>query len=109
MKRKLLFALPILLLFAAVQARAQCTYTSVSATITDPNGVPYGLANVTADLAPSPPGGALCTGGISFPGHIGPIQTSSNGSFTMLLPANGSITPSGTQWQFTVSQSPGVA
>lgn len=111
MKRALLkiaIAVFSLVAFPAL-AFAQCSYTQVTATITDPNGVPYAFANVSADLVPSPPGGALCTGNVAFPGHQGPIQTSANGTFTMLVPANGSITPSGTRWQFTIGQTPGVA
>ena len=104
MARKLLLALPILILFAAAGAHAQCTYTSVSATITDANTVPYSFANVTADLVPAPPGGATCSDGSSFNGHIGPIQTSSAGAFTMLLPANGTITPGSTQWKLTIQE-----
>lgn len=98
-----------LILCASVPAIAQCTYTSVTATISDPNGVPYSFANISADLVPSPPGGPLCTGNISFPGHQGPIQTTSAGTFTMLVPANAAIIPSGTTWKFTVGMSPGVA
>lgn len=97
-----------LILCASLPAIAQCSYTTVSATVSDPNGVPYSFANVSADLVPSPPGGAVCTGNISFPGHMGPIQSDSNGTFTMLVPANAAITPSGTQWKFSVNISPAV-
>ena len=66
--------------------------------------MPYSFANVTADLVPAPPGGATCSDGSSFNGHIGPIQTSSAGAFTMLLPANGTITPGSTQWKLTIQE-----
>jgi hypothetical protein len=102
--RKIIFALPILIFLAAASVRAQCTYTTVSGTIVDANGVPYSGANISADLVPSPPGSPTCTGGVVFAGHVGPIQANASGAFTMILPANGSITPSGTQWQFTVAE-----
>lgn len=101
--------LAVLMFGPVMPARAQCSYTQVSATVADPSGIPYGFANVSADLVPSPPGGALCTGNVAFPGHQGPIQANASGFFTMLVPSNGSITPSGTKWQFTIGLSPGVA
>jgi hypothetical protein len=95
MKWPLLGAI-FLFLCGAPVSLAQCNYTSVSATI-----------NVTADLVPSPPGNPIC-GGQPFSGHLGPAQTNSSGAFTMLVPPNASITPSSTQWKFTVSITPGV-
>lgn len=89
---------------AAPRAGAQCTYSTVSGTITDANTVPYSFANVSADLTPNPPGSPVCTGGGTFAGHVGPIQTNSAGTFTMLLPTNATITPSSTQWQFTIQE-----
>jgi hypothetical protein len=107
MKKQLLTLLLLVCAFPLL-AGAQCTYTSVTATITDSNSLPYSNANVSADLTPNPPGSPTCTGGNTFAGHIGPIQTDVNGTFTMLLPANASITPSGTQWKFSVNISPGI-
>lgn len=94
-------------IFCSPAALAQCNYTTVSATITDPNGVSYSSAQISADLVPAPPGNPIC-GGIAFSGHIGPITASSTGAFSMQVPPNESITPSSTQWKFTVLMAPGV-
>jgi hypothetical protein len=107
-----------LLLPASLRAQT----TTVSGTVTDPNGVPYGAgAAITANCQ----GGcstvtitsqAQCAAGgfgsapcnVPFPGTVGPTQLSSTGSFSVTLYSNTSINPGGSQWQFTVNISPGV-
>ena len=107
MKKYFIFAaLALAAIAAAPPARAACAYTTVTGTITDPNGVPYSFANISADLQPAA-GGPICSGD-PFSGHI-PGQADANGTFSMSIPPNASITPSSTHWQFTVSISPGVA
>ena len=106
MKKLIAFSILIFALFVP-RAGAQCAYTTVSGTVKDASGVPYSFANVAADLVPSPPGTPLCSGQ-PFSGHI-VTQANSAGTFSFLVPPNGSITPGSSQWQFTVSITPGVA
>lgn len=95
---------------AAPRAGAQST-TVVSATVTDPNSIPYALGTVKAQLTPSVGSPCVMKGGNCVPiqGTIGPSPMSPAGSFVMNLYPNASITPSGTQWLFTVCISPGGA
>lgn len=119
---KRLFAVALLLsAIAAVPARAQ--YTTVSGTVTDPEGIPYTGATIKAQL--STPGATLTindaakcksAGQGSAPCHV-PIQGTypgptldSTGSFTMILPDNSDILPASpaSQYLFTLVLSPGV-
>jgi hypothetical protein len=83
--------------------------TTVTATIVDPNGIPWAGATVQATLLPNgvtprlpPP----CNGQNASPCFVGAYlvgSVSSLGTFSMNLPDNGVLLPSGTTWQFTVS------
>jgi hypothetical protein len=83
--------------------------TTVTATIVDPNGIPWAGATVQATLLPNgvtprlpPP----CNGQNASPCFVGAYLTggvSSLGTFSMNLPDNGVLLPGGTTWQFTVS------
>jgi hypothetical protein len=108
MIRKMKYFFLSLFILWGLPALAQCTFSTVSGTVTDPSGIPYVNGSVTLNLAPNPPGNILC-GGQSVQGHIGPVQLDSTGSFAFQVPENTAITPSGTQWTFTVAESPGVA
>jgi hypothetical protein len=104
------FLLLCLLLCCSVPSRAQ-TPTSVTGTITDPNGLPYSGASVTAQLVPG--GVSPTVNGAQINGFNGPVLANDNGRFSMDLFCNTAgggcsvISPSGTQWQFTVCE-PGV-
>lgn len=123
MKKAILAA--CLLLGAALPAAGQIT--SVSATITDPGGIPYAQATVKAQLVLAGAGvtgqptvqvnsAQLCRNSgfgsapcqVPFIGTVGPITLDANGSFTMNLQDNTLVTPAATQWQFSVTISPGV-
>jgi len=102
--------------------------TQVSGTVTDPSGIPYANATIKAQLVLA--GGAAVTGQptvtnssaascaqagfgsapcqVPFQGTVGPLGLSSSGTYTINLQTSGSITPSGTQWLFTVT-TPGNA
>lgn len=95
--------------------------TSVSGTVTDPNGVPYaggtvvmncvgGCSTVTitsqAQCTAAGAGSAPCN--LPFPGTVGPARLDATGSFTITLYSNTSINPGGSQWAFTVGLSPGI-
>jgi hypothetical protein len=92
--------------------QAQCSsYTQVTGTVTDPNGVPWSTGTVTATLSPTS-ASPTCTNGsgvpVPFSAQIGPTPLGSDGSFSLSLPPNSIITPGSTQWAFTFNIS-GVA
>lgn len=101
--------LKILIIIATAFFTAQLAVaqkTTVTATITDPNGVPYANGSVTAQLAPAGVSNPT-VGGAAIGGNVGPAATDANGRFSMDLFSNTSISPGGTQWQFTICN-PGV-
>lgn len=126
MNRPLKFGvLALLMLLDALPAAAQTTL--VTGTINDPRGIPYSFASVKAQLVSSTgplsgqptvtissnaqcasagQGSAPCQ--IPFPGTAGPITADVNGKFTLALQDNALVTPAATQWNFTVTESPGV-
>src|ERR1700690_1518120 len=93
-------------------ARGQCAnYTTVQATVQDPQGIPY-AGMVTAELFPTG-GSPTCTpqfGGTNLPftANIGPTPTDGNGHFSLALPTSANIQPGGTQWTLQVNVAPGV-
>lgn len=110
--RKLLLILGACFLFVP-PAEAQNS-TIVTATITDPNGLPYSSATVQAQLIPAgvtpripPP----CNGQSASPCFVSGFTSATadvTGSFSMNLASNAVLLPGGTQWQFTVSET-GIA
>ena len=102
---KKLFFLSILLLFGwARPAHAQ--FTQVTATVTDPNGIPYAAGTVSAVLTPGSSSGFTLSGN-PYSGRVGPAILDSTGSFTLNFGSNALITPASTQWQITVNSNPG--
>lgn len=107
--RAAVFAL-LVLSFLVPNGLAQ-TPTLVSGTITDPNGIPYSNAKVSATLVGIPPSQTATVLVNGNPTQIGGQQNAAadaNGSFTMNLFCNSAgggcsvISPAATQWQFTV-------
>ena len=105
--RRFLFSLLALAVLSA-PAAAQ-TPTVVSGTITDPSGIPYSFAKISAQLIPTTASPTIIVNGI--PTQIGGQQnatTDANGNFSMNLFCNTAgggcsvISPASTQWQFTV-------
>jgi hypothetical protein len=95
------------LMFVAIApaARAQCSsYTQVTGTVTDPSDVPWAGATLSVDLSTS--ASATCTGPgglqVPFSTHF-QTQLDPTGSFAIQLPPNSIVTPSGTQWTFSIS------
>jgi len=120
MKRLFLWSVASLLL-AVVPLSAQ--QTVVTATVKDPNGIPYaggtvqaslqisgGPATVTinnqAQCSAASAGTAPCQ--IPIPGNVGPTTLDSTGTFVMTLYSNTSITPASSKWLFTINISPGI-
>jgi len=114
----------ILFLALASCALAQ-NYTAVTATVTDPNGIPYAGAQLKAQLVLSSGGGGIgqptvtvssqaqCTAGgygtapcqVPFSGTVGPVTLDGGGNIPgggINLQTNSAVTPSGTQWLVTV-------
>ena len=119
MKRSL-----VLLTFALLTALpAAAQQTVVTATVKDPNGIPYANGTVQASLQIS--GGpatvtisnqAQCSAAsagtapcqIPIAGNVGPTTLDSTGTFVMTLYSNTSITPASSKWLFTINISPGI-
>jgi hypothetical protein len=83
------------------------TKTIVSATVVDPNGVPYAGGSVATQLVPST--GTPTINKVPVNVQNNPAAIDANGHFTVSLwcnTAGGACTPldqSGTQWQFTIT------
>lgn len=106
---KKLAALLILFIAMAIAPRAgaQCTFTQVSGTVTDPNGLPYSNGTITAQLQPAA-STPTCGGPTNYISGTNSTSLNVNGTFTMSLAANTAITPSGTHWVFTVTGTSGL-
>ncbi len=104
MKQRFLIALALAgaFFFASTAARAQ---TNVTATIKDRSGIAYANGTFSIQLVPT---GTPTVGGVPIAGtNNGRLDA--NGSFNIALYANSSISPGGSQWQFTICAAPGVA
>jgi hypothetical protein len=94
------------LLFAfllALPCAAQ--FTLVSATVVDPNGNPYALGTVSAQVVTA--GVTPTLNGLSFSMSSGPANLDTTGSFTMSLVSSTSMVPN-LNWLFTVCSSKGT-
>lgn len=87
---------------------APAVKTIVSGTILDPNGVPYAGGTIDATLLPT--GTTPTVAGVGqIDGYVQPVSIDTNGNFTLPLYCNSAgggctpISPSGTQWQFKVT------
>jgi hypothetical protein len=104
MKKILLLAL----LFLAPSLAAQST--TVSATVQDPDAVVYGNGTVTVAFVPAqnfPSSTYVWSGGALSQTITG--TTNSGGTFSVSIPSNGSISPAGSQWSFTVCSYNGMS
>jgi len=111
LKRFLQFSLLLLLAGLPVGAFGQ-NFTTVTATMNDPNGIPYAFGLVTFSLGPLPFTTAPTlptTPPTPVAQSIGPIGLDNNGRFSVNLPSNAAITPGSTQWTATVCSAPSTA
>jgi hypothetical protein len=76
-------------------------FTTVTATVQDPNGIPYSGAVMNAILVPST-GGGYTLGGQPYSGRVGPVTLDSTGKFTAQFGDVTLITPGSPQWQITI-------
>lgn len=101
---KLALVLAGAFLFATV-SHAQ-SFTTVTATVTDSNGIPYAGGSMSATLVPGTPGGWTLNGQ-PYNGQIGPVTLDSTGTFIANFGSNAVILPASTQWKITVGSNPG--
>jgi hypothetical protein len=93
-------ALAIFLFVALAGSAATAQFTTVSGTVTDPNGLPYANGTISAALVIS---GSPTLGGIAYTPPTQPTGLNTAGSFTMRLADNTQLSPGGSTWSFTVS------
>ena len=111
-----------LLLLFLISPAAYAQTTQVSATIADSGGIPYAGATLKAQLVLNGAGVTgqpvvtvsnqqQCISGgqgsapckMPFQGTVGPVTLDNSGSFTLSLQDNALVTPSSTQWLFSVT------
>jgi len=87
-----------------MQCASAQNFTNVTATVVDPNGIPYANATVIFILGPLPFSSPPSITAISTPisGVIGPFVLSPTGVLNTTVPSNAAITPGSTQWTATV-------
>lgn len=105
--KKKVFALLVFSFAFALPAFAQ--FTQVSATVVDPNSIPYVYGSVSAVLVTpgGGPGAVITATGQSCCGPRNAVLDG-NGAFVMQLEDNALVTPAATKWQFTVNETPGI-
>ena len=96
--------LALALFVCAPIAHAQ-NFTTVTGTVTDPNGIPYSNATINGLLIPP---GSWTLGGQPYAGVLVNTPLDANGSFSANVGSNAAILPASTQWVFTVSIAPGI-
>lgn len=107
MKKVLLIAVCQLVLVSLALAQ---TITNVTGTVLDKNGVPYVACTVLPQFV-NVSGGATPTvtaNGAPVVPPTQPVTCTPNGTFSVSVLANGSITPAATHWQFLVCSAPGT-
>jgi len=102
--RRLLLTLFLILGFAGL-ATAQ-TYTTVTATVVDPNGTIYILGSYTVSLINNTGQQALLNGNANFQKTYSGLTLTSAGAMSISLPSVTAMTPTGLQWQFNVCANP---
>jgi len=105
-KRRVMILMAVILcgIFAAQDSRAQ--FTTVTGTVTDPNGIPYSYGIMSAILVPAL-SGAWQLNGQPYSGRVGPATLDSTGTFKVNFGSNALITPASSQWQITINSNPG--
>lgn len=100
--RKIFFHLLSIVLFSSLAA---AQFTLVSGTVTDPNGTPYALGTISAQVVTA--GVTPTVNGSAFSMSAGPANLSTAGSFTLNLVSSTAMAPN-LQWKFTVCSSAGT-
>ncbi len=88
----------ILFLFSSL---INVSATTVTATVRDPEGIPYANGSVLAQFVPASRGATPNVNGSSFPRTVsGPVD--SDGRFSITVTDDHTITPAGGRWSFTI-------
>jgi hypothetical protein len=85
---------------------AAAQFTTVSGTVTDPNGLPYANGTIVSVLILSS-GVSPTLSGLPYTPPTQPVGLDPTGSFTIQLADNNSLSPAGTKWNFTVCSASG--
>lgn len=102
MRRRILIGLLAIALLTTISSHAQ-TITAVTGTVIDPQGLPFANGSVTPVIVGPGTGVSLTVTATGAPVFNPPsVATSSTGSFSMNLIANGSISPSSSTYTFVV-------
>lgn len=99
--RKCLFSLLSVIALLALAAPARAQYTTISGTVVDPDGFHYSNGTITGIVIPANSGPWKILG-VPYGGLFPLTNLDVNGSFSANIGSNNLITPTGTQWQFTV-------
>jgi hypothetical protein len=100
MKTRICFAIAFLAAFL-LPGKSFAQFTSVSATVLDPLGIPFAGGTMTALLVPNVSGNYTLSGA-AYSGRIAPTALDSTGSFTVQFADNGVLLPASSQWQITI-------
>src|SRR5258708_6055141 len=104
-KKNLAIALVLAGAFFFLPAAAPAQFTTVTGTVTDPNGIPYAAGTMSAILVPGSAGGWRLSGQ-PYSGRVGPVTLDSAGKFTANFGSVTLITPA-SQWLITVNSNTG--
>lgn len=96
----------LLLTLFALAGSAAAQFTTVTGTVTDPNGIPYAFGTITPTLSYS--GGTPMLNSVPYMQPSQAVNLDKNGSFTMTLADNTVLTPASTKWNFTVCSGAGT-
>src|ERR1700732_1509399 len=85
---------------------AHAQFTTVTATVKDPNGIPYAGGTMSAVLVPGASGGYTLNGA-PYSGQVGPVTLDSTGKFIANFGDVTMITPGSPQWRITINSPQG--
>ena len=85
---------------------AHAQFTTVTATVKDPNGIPYAGGTMSAVLVPGSPGGYTLSGA-PYSGRVGPVTLDGTGKFIANFGDVTLISPGSPQWQITIDSNQG--
>ncbi len=96
----------LLLLLLLIPMQAVSQQTTTSAQITDTDGFAWASGHIQISFVPSPswpsPNSYVWSGGNLQQNSLFNATMNSSGAFSISIPDNTTITPSGSQWQFTI-------
>lgn len=95
------------LAFLLVSLPAVAQFTTVTGTVTDPNGVPYSNGTIAPVLVNNS-GQSVTLNGFAYTPPTQATGLDTSGKFVLNLPANGNLSPGGTTWNFWVCSAVGT-